>query len=269
MTVLWQRVISVEVAGFTITDPKIEIDIKREGTNTPANGHVSIFNLSEDHERQIYDRGRELTISIGYQDDPAIVFDGVVQRVERERKLQRRVTKIALGGKAVAKETLGGTTQRAYDGEVLLRVIAQDLVADLNASSAQSFTLGSVDPIPPGLKREWNFTGTVTSALGILVEGLDVHWYEEDGVICFSEWQKPVLGAPTIVLTPETGLLESPAVTDEGARTRSLCLPRVRVGSCVELESETLSGAYKAISIYHKGDNWTGSLITELELREI
>ena len=204
MTLLWKRVITVEVAGFSITEPKIEIDIKREGTSTPANGHVSIFNLSAEHEQRIYDRGRELTISVGYQGDPAIVFDGVVQRIERERKFQHRVTKISLGGKAVAKEALGGHTQRAYDGEVPLRIIAQDLVADLNVSGGgQNFTIGSLDPIPSGLKREWNFTGTVTSALGILVEGLDVHWYEEDGVICFSEWTKPVAGAPTITLNPK------------------------------------------------------------------
>ena len=272
MSIIWERSIVVEVADLTITEPKIEIDLKREVSSTPVTGSVAIYNLSEEHEHQIYERGRDLTISAGYGGRPSVLFDGVVQKVERERAELRRITRVTLGGKLAAVDTLSGISIRSYDRPTAIRTIARDIIADLNRGKPSSarFSLGPLDALPADEERPWAVSASVSTALDLLVRGIrDVNWYEEDGTIYFSMAKQEIAGGETIALSPETGLLETPTVTDEGARCKAFLLPRARLGAKLELESAALSGTYKIVSLLHRGDNWDGELMTELELREL
>ena len=85
----------------------------------------------------------------------------------------------------------------------------------------------------------------------------------------FSEPGKAQMDAPTIALTPETGLIESPVVTDEGAAARMFLNPAVVLGCQIDLTSATLNGRYKVIALRHTGDTWSGDFETGVDLREV
>ena len=98
MTLDWQRRIVVRVADLTISEPKIEFEIRRDSNETPAAGTVTLFNLARETEQRIEKHGEALTLSAGYAENEGIIYDGDIQRVERTSNIDEktRTTKIEL-----------------------------------------------------------------------------------------------------------------------------------------------------------------------------
>ena len=92
----------------------------------------------------------------------------------------------------------------------------------------------------PGIARQsTDFYWSDQSAVGLralLNESslTGIQWHEADGVVRFSAPGKAQVDAPTIVLSPETGLIESPIVTDEGAEARAFLNPAIVLGCLID-----------------------------------
>ena len=86
--------------AISIRDLYVSFDIKKEAHGTPANGSVSIYNLSADVENRIRQRDVRVQVLTGYAYDPetrrqkpanrldedlSLLFEGDVRQVERER----------------------------------------------------------------------------------------------------------------------------------------------------------------------------------------
>ena len=278
MNLFWKRKIRVEVAGLVITEPHIAFDIRRESTSTRPAGMVTIHNLSRDHENLIFERGRRGSIKVmaGYGDSLGLLFEGSVQRVEREREDLTRKTKIALGGQSLADDTLSGVTRRSWDGPVTLRQIVRDLAADMQ------MTTGPLEAIPDDLELAdgWAWGGSTAGALNSCLTRHKLSWYEDDGVIRVTRSGVLQSDSAAVTLNQDTGLIGAPTITDDGtdkgkskrqgARARSLLNPLFAIGGQVTLESETVTGEWKTVSLRHHGNNWTGSdFYTELELKKL
>ena len=101
-------------------------------------------------------------------------------------------------------------------------------------------------------------------------------WFEDNGKIRINR-PRPAGGgaelqadAPTIVLSPESGLIDRPIETDEGAEANMLLNPAVVIGCRIDLESDSLSGSWKVVALKHTGDNWRGGPFrTWVELRAL
>ena len=266
MTIYWQHRIEAVIAGIRVSEPKIQFSLKRESDATPPSGQVQIFNLNADTEKQIYERGRTLVLSGGYDGNLGLLFDGAVQKIERERIHLSRITRIKLAGQVVQKDVLSGVTFRGYNGDVSVRQIVTDIVSDIGLQ------LGPLDLIPSGaMIHNWNYHGQASNALSIAVRDHGLTWFEDDGVIRFN---MPGRGtqqadADTIDLSTDNGLIGAPSVTDQGVKVRCLLRATTRMCNVVNVQSDTTSGRFKIIAIHHSGDNWTGSLFTELDLREL
>ena len=269
MPTLYGRLIRTTVAGLTIEDLRQTLSLERNSDPTQDRGEIAIYNLSPEHESRIRDRGGPITIEAGYPETLAIVFAGEVQRVIRSRERTARVARITLGDQVRQQERLGGVTNRVYPGVESVRRIASDLIADMGLEP------GPLDAIPESATfTDFHWAG-FSSASGIraLLNGASpplahVQWHEADGVVRFSEPGKPQSDAPTIMLSPTTGLIESPLVTDEGAELRCFLNPAIVLGCIIELESRDLSGRWKCVALRHSADSWSGSFETGVELRE-
>ena len=72
-----------------------------------------------------------------------------------------------------------------------------------------------------------------------------------------------------VAISPQTGLIDSPVVTDEGAEIRTFLNAAIVPGCVIELESVVLSGRWKVNSMRHSGDNWSGPFETFCDLRDV
>ena len=266
-TLFWKHNLKVTIAGLIITDPKISISIKKEADHTPPTGYVNIFNLNVNTERQIYERGSQMTLEGGYGDDLGILFDGAVQKVERERLNLSRVTRIKLTGKVqekAATETSRSTFFASYQDEIKVRTLVTDIV------KAMGLTAGPLDAIPEdAVLPIFYWSADANTALDTAIRDLGLTWYQDGDFIRINKPGEQQSDSSTVSISPENGLIDSPSVTDDGARVRCLLSSNYNVGDVLELTSTTLSGQFKIITVTHRGDNWTGSFFSELELREM
>ena len=269
MPLLYSRQIRTSVAGLIIEDLRQSLSIERHSDPTQDRGSIAVYNLSPAHESRIRDRGGPITVEAGYPDTLGLVFDGEVQRVIRGRERTARITRITLGDQVRQKDRLGGVSNRVYPGVESSRRIARDLIIDMG------LTAGPLDAIPESATFE-DFYWVDTSAGGLraLLNGstpslTSIQPHEADGVVRFSEPGKAQTDAPTIVLSPETGLIESPIVTDEGAEARSFLNPAIVLGCLIDLRSAALEGLWKVVSLRHTGDTWQGEFETGMDMREV
>jgi len=267
MALLYGRKIIVDVAGLTIEDLRINVQLSRDIDNTQDKGHVNIYNLSQKNEELIYARGDSISIQAGYPSTLAVMFEGSVQRIIRIREDLARIIQIHVGDKVHDPDTLGGSYSVSFDGAVSSRVIAQDIVA-----KGMGLTLGPLDAIPADATFDNFYWGgySASAALDALLIPLDLNWFNDNGVIRINKNLSAQTDASTITVSKENGLIDSPVVTDEGVEIKTFFNPRSFLGSIIDLRSSTVSGIYKIVAINHRLDNWeSSSFETNLDLREL
>ena len=267
--VYWKHFVRCTVAGIIIEDPKISFRILRQIDGTAPEGYIALYNLNTDTEQRIHEKGADILLEAGWENtgNLGLIFDGSVGKIERERNDLSRITRIKISGKAVQpgpQKRTNGSVFRGYDADgVTYKQIITDIVEDMELE------LGPLDAVPDGT-RTWNFVGSGTSALDQVCQSADITWYEDDGVIRFSKagrnTEQP--DAETVTIDQNIGLIGTPAILDNGARIRMFLNNRIRLGGVLTVESETLTGTYKVVAVQHSGDNWTGPLYTDVELRE-
>ena len=264
MTILYGRRIEVTVAGLVITDLRISVELERMVDKTQARGKIDIYNLNDEHEQRIYDRGGPVTVSAGYPQTVAEIYSGDTQRIVRARERLARITSISVGDLVRSKERLGGVTARSYDGAVTVRMIAQDLATDIG------IPLGPLDAIPPPATfQDFYWTGQADGGLTVLLKSVNCQWYESDGLIRINRVGMVQPDAPRISISPETGLVDTPIETDEGAEARMLLNPALQLGGILDIESATLTGSWKIVGLRHNADNWSGKFVSWCDLRAI
>ena len=261
MGLIYLRQIKTSVAGLEITDLRQAVTITKKSNATQNRGALTIWNLSPQNETRIEERGDEISIEAGYPDTLALLVEGTVQRVVRTRERTARICRITIGDKLVGIPSEGG---------------GDNSVGGITRSDICRAPARFTDFVWAGFPS--------TGALRALLDGSEpslagVNWFESDGLIRFGPQarnapnsgggQQTQTDAPTIMLSPQTGLIESPVETDEGLQVRCFMDPAIQVGCTVELESEAVNGSFKCVALRHTGDNWTNDFTSNLELREM
>ena len=81
-------------------------------------------------------------------------------------------------------------------------------------------------------------------------------WYVDDGVVRFNGPGLPQADGPVVEVNVRNGMLARPIETDEGAEVRMFLRPEVVLGCTLVIESETVNGRWKVVTLKHSGDNW-------------
>ena len=272
MTLLYRRSIQITVAGLTVTALRMAFQIARQIDGSQNRGMAIIYNLAPENEERVYERAESITIEAGYPETQALVFDGFVERVQRVRESLSRQTRCTLVDrmrKGSGGNALGGWTSLTLRGPEPVREIARLISADIG------IPLGPLDAIPADATyTDWVYSGPGGAALTTLLATVPAVWFEDDGLIRINRPRPPTEpgdpqpDASHITVSPDTGLIDRPIETAEGAEAIMLLNPRIVIGSRLTLESDALSGDFKVTSLRHEGDNWhSRSFQTWVDLR--
>ena len=265
MALLYGRQISVTVAGLAISEPRINISIDLPADDAQPKAVATVYNLRENNAERIYERGGPITIAAGYADRIDTVFEGIVQRVFRERADLAFTTRIEAGSMVRAPSVLGGTISLTLDGPVPVREIVRQIVAQ----GMPGLTLGPLDAIPEGATfTDFSWSLTADSALTNQLGMLDLYWFEDNGAIRIAKAGEPQSDAPRLAIHGPSEIVRRPVVTDEGAELTLFLRPEVVRGSVLDVvDSRYLSGSWRVVAMRHNGDNWDGAFTTWAELR--
>ena len=258
-------IIGDQAEALRIEDLLIRFRIRRESTDTPADGYVEVLNLTTASEQRIRQRGERVRLEAGYGGEYALLFDGDVRRVERIRGDVDRGVKIHVGGNVTKQRA--AIFNRTYEGTVAVSTIF------LDAAQTIGLDVGPLDLIPSDAQlTDFAFQGPTRVLLYLLLHPHGLRYYEDDGVIRITKRGESTDDRPDGVLVNEnTGMIGTPTVTDDGVRVRTLIDPRLRLDTRMRVESELVdAGArWKIVGVTHQGDNREGAFETIVEGRPL
>lgn len=256
---IYKRIIRVVIgeddgSAISIDSLYIQIEVKKIVSGKPNEGEVRIYNLAASTEDRIREKGVRIRIFAGYDNQPVLIHDGDIRRVDRDRTNVDRITTITIGGN-VAKLSQAIFNQ-SYSGQVQVKQIVKDSIPSFGIDAV------NLDQIPDdAFLYDFSFTGKTGDLLDKILDPIKVQWYENDNFIKFSFRGKGL--DPIVLLSKDTGLIGSASVTDKGIKFRSVLNGRITIGDRVKIESDLVNGIYKVIQTLHKGDNREGEFITE------
>lgn len=257
-------VVLVTSAG-TFTDLKISFEVEKTLTGDPNEAVIRVWNLNDSSRNTISEELAEITLEAGYlfELSRGVIFTGFVRDVIHERIGNDIVTTIEAGDgdKAARKSYISKTFS------VGTQII--DVVKSIQ-SEMEGVNLGEVT-LPDGvtsITRPVSFMAPPQRCLNELGRSYGFYWSVQNGAleVIPGEGFLP----DTVDVTPTTGMIGVPSITDSGVIVKSLLNPQIRPNRKINIRSETTdragaSGEYRVSSVAYFGDNRDGDFACEIE----
>lgn len=247
---------------------RMSFDIKKSiDTKAPDKCTISFYNLAPESRTAMQTPGAPVSIEAGYVDTKSLIFKGKVERATSLRHGPTWVTKVSItdGGQEIA----AARTDRAHKISTLISDATEQLVKDMKLSLSQaSKKILAALKTKDGIQQILNgtaFAGATKDILTtMLAESGKVWKVQDEQVQLFDPLDLPRVA---LVLSPQTGLIESPEVGEKGRiKLKSLLQPQLRPYHQVKIQSTHILGAYYAIhEIHHVGDTHGSDWYTEVE----
>jgi hypothetical protein len=252
---------------------KIAFEIKKALTGKRSKDNfITLYNLSDATQSFINKSGQRIRLYAGYGDNFPIIFDGQITTIINGRERLDSVYKMTLGDSIFTINN--ANFSKSYRGAMTVLSVIQDAVA--------SFGLPAIgmNVIPTKQLNNFAFDGQTKTLFTQLLAPLGIDWYVDNGILRFSVRGKGRQDLSIVSLSQDSGMIESPQITEKGVRVKSLLNPLLQLGSLVQIISSTLqrggngrtanqlaysaSGVYKINELTHSGDNFDGQMITEI-----
>lgn len=262
--------------GLDVSGLRVTFRVGKTSTSEPNTATVAIYNLAEFSRGRIKAKDQAVIVRAGYVDLVEQVCAGVIKRVEHRREGVDIVTELEL--KDGGRDLLEPEFRRSYQRATSRRRIIDDILRTMPHTSRGRINAAGVAGVTSG---KLSFSTTSKLAIDRLARAWDFEWSIQDGAIQVLDPDGTVEPVElATVLSPETGLIGSPARTGQegrkssrsrsrkqqtGAKFQTLLFPSIRPGRYVLLESEFVSGAFKVQSVEHTGDTHGNDWSTDVE----
>lgn len=259
-----RRIILTTVAG-QFTDLKISFSVEKTVTGTPNEATVKIWNLSDSSRASINEELAEITLEAGYEgeNNVGLIFKGFTRDVTHDRQGTDIITTIEAGDGDKASRT--SYVSRTYDEGTTIEAIVRDIQGLMDGVE-----LGELK-FPQGIQtinRPFSFMTTPKRALDELGRSYGFYWSVQNGALEVIPGNDSLSEVTDV--TPSTGMIGKPTITDSGIIVKCLLDPDIRPNRKINVQSETTdregrSGEYRVSSVKLGGDNWDGDFYVEAE----
>ena len=146
--------------------------------------------------------------------------------------------------------------------QIALPALIRDIVGTMGLTAHPSISI-----VPQETLTEWAYIGRCRDALDALLTPRGLRWYVLGGEVLFgNDTGTPAAGAFT--LSQSSGLIGSPARTEDGMKAMMVLNADIELGQTIALQSIQLTGEYKVKTILHQGDTRDGEWATGIEAVE-
>ena len=253
----------------------VRFSVEKSLKPEPNTAEIQIWNLNPDHRSQLEepsDKSGTVPVSIeaGYADNTAQLFLGRLRTAFTVREGPDLITTLQSGDgeKEVGTKRINVSVSPGTPNDIILKQVIKAL----------GVGLGNTDQVVAGVSFAsigllWA-SGTVLSGSAArqmveLTESFGLEWSIQDGAIQLLEKGK-ALAQLDVAITPNTGLIGSPSVDNEGIVTlQTLLIPEITPGRIITLESERLSGRYRVEKCSYNGDTAGGDWFIDVEAKGI
>lgn len=245
----------------TIRELRVKFNIEKSNKKESNTATIEVYNLSEKSRNVFQQKDVVVQLQAGYEGRIQGCFIGDVTKVEHRRQGADRVTLIDCGDgqKAINEATIS----KSYAKGTSVKNVLMDLIGSF-ANTTFSQKLDAVVSPLAQLTSGGSFEGASENILTELLSSFGLSFSIQDGEITV-EGNALLNDTDIKIVSASTGLIQSPSKTDTGVAFIMLLEARIRPGSILQLQSESVSGLYKATKVVHEGDNFDRPWYTKVE----
>lgn len=257
--------------GFVVnpgdsTDDQIMISFQvTKGISSTANtASIQLYNLTESHRNKMGKEFDEVTIEAGYSPpsgggNVGIIFKGNIRDVTHKREGANIVTTLECGDgdKALRKANIN----KSYPKGTPVETVVNDAYKELEKQGVKKGEFKYPDDMEKTFKRPYAACGSCSRELDTVGRGHKFYWNVQDGTMEIIPGDGFI--GMVVLISPKTGMIDTPALTDNGMKVKTLLNPEIRPNRRVKVESGIVEmnadgGIYRVSQCDYSGDNRTG-----------
>jgi hypothetical protein len=266
---LWDRDWLIHVDTIGLTGHHAEFEITKSLKREPNSCDLVIYGLNPEHRAQLQElqpkegstRGIPLKLEAGYQGERSLLWLGDLRTASSIRAPEGWVTRLSSGDgeKAIKNSQINLPLGPKTEVSTAIRNLVKALGVDAGnvESIAGRIRLRTGGKTFTGAKV---LAGSTARILDDVARSADLEWSIQDGAVLLLERGKAI-PEEAFRLTPETGLIGSPTVANDGTLTaQALMIPGIRPGKIVIIQSESTNGQFRLEECAYRGrtfgDDW-------------
>ena len=250
---------------------KIEFNISKSISSTANTADITIYNLAESTRNGIGKEFDAITLEAGYAPpggagNVGIIFKGAVRDVEHRREGPNIKTIISCGdGDAAFRRA---TISKSYPAGTPVKDVIDDIAKEMEAKGLARGEFKYPEALEgKTFKRPYAACGSCVRELNTIGRGNGFYWSSQNETLEIIPGDGFV--GTVAVISPETGMIGTPAITDNGVRVSALLNPEIRPNRRVQIKSQTLEmnaadGMYRVSACTYSGNNIDGEFKVDI-----
>jgi hypothetical protein len=249
---------------------KVGFTVSKGLSGSPNTAELSIWNLAEGHRNAVGKELDEVQIEAGYMPpsgggNVGILFKGQMRDVEHRREKADIITTISCGDGDKAMRR--ATTAKSFPAGTPVKDIVDHVAGQLEKEGISRGQWKLPENLPT-LKRPYATCGAATREMDRLGRGHGFYWSCQNGALEIIPGDGD-LGGAAILIAPHTGMIGSPAVTDNGVKVTALLNPAIAPNRRIRVESDIVdmggaNGEYRVSQVSFAGDNRDGRFVVDV-----
>lgn len=248
---------------------KVAFNISKGISGSSNTAEIKIWNLSENHRNSVGKELDDVMVEAGYipptgSGNVGIIFLGQIRDVEHTREGPDIVTTLSCGegDKAFRKATISKTYPKGTPVKDVVEGIYEQFEKQGIKKGEWKFPENMED-----FKRPYSMCGACSREMNTIGRGKGFYWSIQNGTMEVIPGDGHLPGV--VLLSPTSGLIGTPTITDNGVKAQALLNPEIRPNRTVKIESEVLEmngedGIYRVSQIEYSGDNRGGSFQVDI-----
>jgi hypothetical protein len=254
----------VNPGGILKHEMMISFDVTKGISSSANTANIDLYNLTESHRNAVGKELDEVILEAGYYpptggNNVGIIFKGNIRDVSHKRSGSDIITTISCGDgdKALRK----GVINKSYPKNTPIKTVVDDLYKEL---AKEGVTRGEwkfpddVEKTNPNYKRPYAACGSCARELNTIGRGKKFYWSIQNGTMEIIPSDGYI--GQLAVISPDTGMIDTPTLTDNGCRVSTLLNPEIRPNRRVKVESSIIelnaaNGIYRVTESTFRGDN--------------
>jgi len=266
MGVLFNRIIKVTFGppgsfGKETTGLFTQFEVEKTSESGPNRAKITIANLNRDSLSILQEEGAIVRLEVGYDGVAEELFFGNITKSKTEQEAADAFTLIEASDGGKNLET--ATVNQSFGAGVTTKQVIELLARELNVS------LGAIKGVTTeAFQNGITLSGSAKTQMDTITEKLGLEWSIQDRALQILPPEEPSDLFGTL-LTPETGLLGSPAKRESGLEFVSLMNTKIKPGVAVLINSRDVDGTFKVRKCTYVGNSDSGPFQVQCEAKEI
>jgi len=239
---------------------RVSFDIKKTLEQTENDANIEIYNVSKDSYKllQQVEETHIVQLSVGYENLIDTIFIGNIENSYYYREKSNWILNIK--GKDGQENIQDNIINKSYRPGFDLKSVLLDMIKSSNVlpkGAYDSAIKWIEDKLSSGKKTQNGLTIS-----GRLIDEVNKLLSEFNATLSIQDEKVQIIYKNSnnedniFLISPSSGLIGSPKDkgADEGLEFKCLLIPKLKPGSLVKIESNTINDFYRVDSIIYKGD---------------